>query len=85
MYSFYVSSGRDVSDIQVYIVPVVVTYFILLYSVQCSKNSADCYMYTLTAVRDGMKLSSVESCMCRSSKITDIFEEFVPSSSCYGF
>jgi len=73
VYSFYVPSGRDVSDIQVYIILVVVAYFILLYSVQCSKNSADCYMFTLTAVRDGVKLSAVESCVCWSGKITDIF------------
>jgi hypothetical protein len=62
--SFYVSADTDVSDIQVYFVSVVMAYLISLYSVQCFKNSADCYMYTLTAVRDKIKLSTVESYMC---------------------
>jgi len=59
VYSFYVFADTDVSDIQVCIISVVVAY-----SVQCFKNSADCHMYTLNAVRDGIKLSTVESYMC---------------------
>ena len=42
-------------------------------------------MYTLTAVGDEIKLSTVESYMCWSGKVTDIFEEFVPSTSFYIF
>lgn len=61
---FYMSSDRDVSDIHVYIVRIVMAYFVSLYSVQCFKISADWYTYTLTAVRDGIKLSTVESYMC---------------------
>jgi hypothetical protein len=64
VYFFYMSADTDVSDIRVYIVSVGMAIFILVYSVQCFKHSADCYMYTLTAVRDKIKLSTVESCMC---------------------
>lgn len=58
------SSDRDVSDIHVYIVSVVMTFLISSYSVQCLKNSADCHVYMLTAVGDEIKLFTVESYMC---------------------
>jgi hypothetical protein len=64
VYSFYLSSETGVSDKQVYIISVVMAYFILLYPVQCFKTLSDCYMYMLTAVRDEIKLSTVESCIC---------------------
>jgi hypothetical protein len=55
-------------------------YSILLYSLQYFKkkiqHTVPCTH--LTAVHDEIKLSTVESYMCWSGKITDIFEEFVP-------